>query len=432
MELAMGKTLQMTTFNMVDVEYDHNVNFMETMNSRFQKVLDVMQLNSPFLDIILGILIFLCAICISMIITLWPQHDGIMHPEYWYEPIAPIVLGYIMVVSATNIIESHLVLKEDFILRWINFFKLYFVTASSFSLPYIVIYVVWKYGLEYRHPMPFIGQLCALIQSIVRPFAFWFLFPSSLRIHNTEFRRRLIAFTMLFPLRFIMAIVYTRIASTVIILPNKFQWCMAIVLPFLKKFNFWWTTKIGYKASGCIDLSAKLSMICAVTCTHSFILTLILGSNIAPVTAHLIMVAEFICNTWDCTKIIKLHRQNSLLSKEQKTEALKCLALKEYLEVLIPGIYCVAFTVAYYGPNADILGNVRNDYWQFEKVENLQEKLTNIGIFFVIDFCRWMLFGVILWHFCKLNMLMVFGQLVRRFGFLILFWSCVSLNAVIN
>ena len=54
--------------------------------------------------------------------------------------------------------------------------------------------------------------------------------------------------------------------------------------------------------------------------THSFILTFILGSNITPVTAYLIMIAELMSNTWDFLKIIKLHQQDSVISKQQKTE----------------------------------------------------------------------------------------------------------------
>ena len=352
-----------------------NVESISSSFSGFQKILCHLQQKSMCLDIFLGILILLVSVCISMVITLWPQHDCIKYPEYWYEPVAPIIFGFIMIVSASNICECYLVMKVDLILTWKAFFKLFFVTASSFTVPYIIAYVIWTHGLELRHPMPFVGQLCALIQSIIRPIAFWFLFPASLRVDDREFRKKLIGFTTLFPLRFIMAIVYSRIASTITKLPNNIQWCMAIFLPFVKKFNIWWTTKIGYRAAGCIDQSARLSMICAVTCTHSFVLTFILGSNISSVTAYLIMVAEFITNTYECFKIIRLHRQNSILSKEQKSEALNCLALREYLEVLIPVTYCSAFTIAFYGPNANILGNIRNEYWQFVKVDNLVKKL---------------------------------------------------------
>ena len=171
-------------------------------------------------------------------------------------------------------------------------------------------------------------------------------------------------------------------------------------------------------------------MICAVTCTHSFILTFILGSNITPVTAYLIMIAELMSNTWDFVKIIKLHQQDSVISKQQKTEAVNCLSLKEYLELLIPAIYCVSFAIAFHGPNAEILGNVRNGYWQYEKVDKLMEKLNNIGIFFAIDSLRSLLFGLTLWYFCKLNMLTAYGKVIRRFGFLVLFYGSICLNAV--
>ena len=215
---------------------------------------------SRCLDIILGSLVFILAVCISMIVTLCPQHNGIIHPEYWYEPILPMTLGYIMIVSASNITECYLVMKVDLILTWKSFFKLFIVTASTCFIPYVVIYIVWVYKLGYRHPMPFIGQSSALIQSILRPVVFWFIFPPHLRIDDKVFRKTLLGFTSLFPLRFIMAIVYGRIASTITALPNNMQWCVAILLPLVKKINIWWTTKIGYKAAGCTDQSAQLSM----------------------------------------------------------------------------------------------------------------------------------------------------------------------------
>ena len=46
-------------------------------------------------------------------------------------------------------------------------------------------------------------------------------------------------------------------------------------------------------------------------------------------------------------------------------EALKILVLCETLEFIMPLGYMACFVVAYYGPNADVLGNVKNDYWQY-------------------------------------------------------------------
>jgi len=229
-----------------------------------------------------------------------------------------------------------------------------------------------------------------------------------------------------------MAIFYSRICSSITTIPSGIQWVFGFLLPLLKKFNIWWTTKIAYKAAGGEEIDAKLSMICSVGCTHSFILASILGSNITEVTAYVIMLGDFISNTLSCAKIIRLHQKGTSTSNEQKMEALKCLALKEYLEVLIPAIYCTSFVVAFYGPNYEILGNIGNDYWQFEKVDNLIQKLSNISIFFIIDALRGILFGLVLWYFCKLDMLAAYGCNIQRYGPLILFYGSLVLSAVLK
>ena len=46
-------------------------------------------------------------------------------------------------------------------------------------------------------------------------------------------------------------------------------------------------------------------------------------------------------------------------------EALKVLVLAETLEFIMPLGYMSCFIVAYFGPNANVLGNVKNGYWQY-------------------------------------------------------------------
>ena len=110
---------------------------------------------------------------------------------------------------------------------------------------------------------------------------------------------------------------------------------------------------------------------------------------------------------------------------------MRCLALDEFLTILIPGIYCLSFTAAYYGPNAEIIGNVKNDYWRYEKVDDLGQKLNLIFIFFVIDAIRAMIFGLVLWIFYRLNLYAAYCYTVYRYGVYISFRSAFSINWVI-
>ena len=119
------------------------------------------------------------------------------------------------------------------------------------------------------------------------------------------------------------------------------------------------------------------------------------------------------------------------MENSDKRKALKCLALKEFLEIFVPSIYCISFVIAYYGPNADIIGNVKNDYWQFEKVENLVKKFENVLILLIIEACRGLLFGIILRCSCRLNMFTAYCYVIRHYGVFILFFGSAVINGVI-
>ena len=109
---------------------------------------------------------------------------------------------------------------------------------------------------------------------------------------------------------------------------------------------------------------------------------------------------------------------------------MKCLALREFLEILVPTVYLCSFVIAYYGPNAHLIGNVKNDYWQFERVTDLTKKLENVLILLAIELSRGIIFGITLWHFCRLNMYLAYCYIVRHYGLFILFFGSAVINGV--
>ena len=94
-------------------------------------------------------------------------------------------------------------------------------------------------------------------------------------------------------------------------------------------------------------------------------------------TACLLMIFDSVPNIFLFAKIIRSRGKiESSKTQEQKTYAeseitMDSLALKELFEVLIPSVYCITFVIAFYGPNAEVIGNVKNDYWQYKRVSTL-------------------------------------------------------------
>ena len=89
----------------------------------------------------------------------------------------------------------------------------------------------------------------------------------------------------------------------------------------------------------------------------------------------------------------------------------------ETIEVLLPIAYSLSFLIAYYGPNAEVLGNVKNEYWQYEntKVEHAGKFVMSVFQMFFIDLLSAIIGGMLLWKFCTLNMLDVGCTMIRSY-----------------
>ena len=83
---------------------------------------------------------------------------------------------------------------------------------------------------------------------------------------------------------------------------------------------------------------------------------------------------------------------------------MKYLAMKKFLEILIPLVYCLILIGSYIGPNYEIMGGIGSDIWHYDKVSSLRNKLQNILRFMAIELFRGILLLSILWKVFRLNL----------------------------
>ena len=394
----------------------------------------------PFLTGLLGVAILILSTLMSLIVTMWPQHNSILNPKYWYEGLGIWTFGQNLIFSVSVVFERNKIIGTDQMLSWKAIVQAFFSLGTSFMIIYTTVYLTWTHGLEYCPPMPHIGVLCYVAHGLIFwPVSIWFLFPSNMRDGCTSSRKKILWYICLMMLRSLMAASYTKVTLLLLIEsehigPRELLGLyLGILLPLIKKFNTWWYRKIALRILGSENELVDFGSIIVVGYLHSFSLALLLGSseiNGLTYTKYLLIVGDCIFNTWTLFSILRLHKKVSDEQKKMKIIALKCLALKEFLRILVPAVYFFSFIIAYYGPNADVIGNVKNDYWQFEKASDLLKKFQNILIVFVIDACRGVLFGVILWIFCGLNMFTAYCYVVRHYGVFILFFGSAVINGV--
>ena len=113
-------------------------------------------------------------------------------------------------------------------------------------------------------------------------------------------------------------------------------------------------------------------------------------------------------------------------------ELIEELVLTERIETLVPLTYMICFAIAYYGPNAEILGSVKLTLWHYKSVLDIEKYMTSLFILFSVDFLSLIMNGIILWTTCNINMFKVFRKLQSEFWLIMAVQQAYSLLEVIK
>ena len=368
----------------------------------------------------------------SSIITCWPQHSLILLPDYWYDflPTSFVVYGYfalLMIVRARLLFSKQ---ELPIVKSCLRFLSVYIIgnTIQLVSLHYIWI----KYfGLQM--PIPhFFSISSILIYVTSMPLATWVMFPQRLKNKGNPTRHQIMLYFLLMILRVFQGILYNVIPNTPFVKNENMQWTLIMIFPALKKINAWWNLKFILWAFNVDRETAVLETAITVGCVQSFSLTIILGSaNINEWTVLMLMLGDTLLNGWSVKNIIRLHQQGIDAANQQRDLSLKRVALKEFLEFLVPSVYCLTFIVAYFGPNYYIIGGMGSDIWHHEKLGSLRQKLEKILIFMGLEVLRGITFAVLLRKLFRLNLPEAFALVMRKYGWY-LFWYGIYTNSAVS
>ena len=87
--------------------------------------------------------------------------------------------------------------------------------------------------------------------------------------------------------------------------------------------------------------------------------------------------------------------------------------------------YMIIILLAYYGPNAELLGNIKLAIWQFQNpIPDIGAYTFNVAVLLIVDLVSFMINGIVLRIFCKINVLKVIHGLQKRFWHI--FWAAES------
>ena len=98
--------------------------------------------------------------------------------------------------------------------------------------------------------------------------------------------------------------IYNFLATPFRIIPQDFQWILALLTPFPKILSIKLVLKICSKACGLITHSASVTVVQVVQLQHALFLVLTMGFSATMETSYVILFLEFILNVYEALKII--------------------------------------------------------------------------------------------------------------------------------
>ena len=123
-------------------------------------------------------------------------------------------------------------------------------------------------------------------------------------------------------------------------------------------------------------------------------------------------------------------RKKNPTNVEKQMELLQDLMVNEIVEFMVPLSYLICFSVAYYGPNAKLIGNVGSSQWQFVAVDDFQHTFGFIALFFLVDLGSVVVSSLFLWMFCRIKLWNVYKVVQDEFGMTFTANLIANLNGV--
>ena len=122
-------------------------------------------------------------------------------------------------------------------------------------------------------------------------------------------------------------------------------------------------------------------------------------------------------------QIVKLHKKVTVdeneITKKQKQRAILKLVMAELCEGLVPLAFAVSFAMAFYGPNAELLGYPGSVYWHERVIEDVSRPFLVISVLFLMDIVSLAFNSGVLWILCKVNLFNEFCSVMQKYWYIV-------------
>ena len=349
----------------------------------------------------------------SLIYSWIPIHNVFEDPKYWYELPCQMTVAVICLIDNT-ILWASFYINMKFLKTYHILLKMIVVGLVVFLFLEIIGHIIWTQLMHYQHPIPFNGYIYIYLISPALYATLWYQFPSSWR-RNKTFMKRLRAMITALALNHFLPIFYYIIIYSMFVCDPKYQWIVALATPVLREFNIWISFSYAKRATKGDTNSAEIVCGQRMCCGHAYIMVCTLGAIATHETSAVVLCIDFCINIFICCKIIFCKR-NQPMDTDKQIGLLQELVINEIVEFMVPLAYLFVFIFAYYGPNAELIGTIKNGYWQYSPVEDIGYTIKCVMAFFLADLCSIFVSSLLLWNYCRINLYSAFVAIQKEFG----------------
>ena len=364
-------------------------------------------------------------ICIasSVFVTALPVENVIINPERWYEVIFSTISSNFF-TSAAVVLQATAVINPFRKNLLLVILDLFLFRELAFIIGLFITHLIWSNFLGYFEPCPL---RCSVIGLFVATPVFllrlWKLISKEKDADST-FKKRRRAFLCFFLWNTFVVVQLSYITKLFRFTPHDLQWMIAPIVPFSKIINDYIVEKILIRAAS-PETVAKAKMIGIIhnNVSYSFWLAISLATTVTTITGFILIGINFVINLTLCFKVIRLNNNVSLVEVDikrknlHKKQVIGELWLNEIVEIIVPIAFIGSYASAYFGPNKDVIGDVGCNIWQYKRVKDIQSFFIPVVQMAMIDSGSLILAAIILWHFCRINILQELGPIVRKYWY---------------
>ena len=172
------------------------------------------------------------------------------------------------------------------------------------------------------------------------------------------------------------------------------QWTFPLLIPSLRIFSCW----IAQKISKIFPETDNEDVDFLVTSTLTLEYTNFVATRmwkLQQITVYGILIIEILLHIKACYDIFKLNKKIELDPHS-------------------------AFAMAYYGPNATLMKEIKNNYFGEQEIEDLQYFYFILILMFLFDLLAMVTSGFFLKHFCKIDLFQGFCNMMDRYWIIFL------------